>query len=357
MTKILLFEDFSNYHVFLRQGLLARGYDVDLYSQGDFYKQTERSIKRKKRIRLLDVRDFLASRKLILKYDVVQFIGVSAFRDNLLLWAWFWLRGKRYRHKLYLAAVGCDYVFFKSGTKHLKIDLFKECKAYDPDYYRRKFSLKSRVCSHVMLKAVSGVIGVNEYYEAYKGLETTKKPIPQPIEIKHYPFENRCFQKKLVIFHGLHEGREGFKGTHHIRKAFDIANQKYPDEVECICAGGMSYKAYLDFIKKVDVIFDQTNMVCYSMTGLAGLASGKIVGCGSQDPFWTSQWYPLEGIDEPPPILPIRPDPEQIVSQIEWILSHKDQLADKAMRGRRFVEKYHDATVIAGKFLKAWGVG
>jgi hypothetical protein len=352
--KILLVEDFSNYHVFLMKGLRSLGHEIDLYSQGDHHKETETTIKRDRKISYFAVFDFFKSIKLFKSYDIVQFIGVPALRNNILLWLWMLFCSKKLKHKFFFCAVGCDYIFWTKGRAKLNIPLFEECQRYDHLYYSRRTTFKARLCSYIMLKACHGVIGVNEYYEAYKDEKTQLTAIPQPIDLKHYLFVKRDFNKKLVVFHGIHYKREGFKGTPHIKAAFEILNKKYANDVVCICKGDMSYSEYLSLIEDVDVILDQTNFVSYGMTALAGMAMGKIVASCSQNSNWLEQWLPKMGITEFPPILPLLPDKDQIVSQVEWILTNRHLLPEMSLKGRNFVDKYHDAEVIASEFIKAW---
>lgn len=352
--KILLVEDFSNYHVFLRNGLCALGHHVDIYSQGDMHKQTSCTIKRSQKIKLFDIKDFKKTKKLLKKYDVVQFIGVPALRRNILLWLWIWFQGKKYRNRFFMCAVGCDYIFWTEGRRRLKLPVYSECQKYDHAYYSRRTTLYAKICSFVMLQRCYGVISCNEYYEAYKGKVDNLKAIAFPIDLNHYKFEKRDFTSKLVIFHGVHKGREGFKGTHHISKAFELLNKKYPHEVECIVKGGMTYSEYLNTIERADVIFDQTNVVGYGMTGLAGMAMGKIVGCNSQNTELLDKWLPDIGAVERPPLINLSPNVGHIVQQVEWLLLNRSILPEMAAKGRMYVENFHDAKKVASNFLKFW---
>jgi glycosyltransferase involved in cell wall biosynthesis len=160
----------------------------------------------------------------------------------------------------------------------------------------------------------------------------------------------------LIIFHGLQSHRKGFKGSYIIEAAFDRLNKKYPAQLKCICAGDMSYAKYKSLLANAHIIVDQTNFISYGMNALLSMSMGKVVCSGSQDKTYYDRWLPLTGITEYPPIVPLKPDVDFIVEQIEALLLGREKLIEISKNGRAFVEKYHDAKNVALMFMERWGV-
>ncbi|WP_440616734.1 hypothetical protein [Cysteiniphilum sp. 6C5] len=354
--KILLFGDYSNYHVFLADGLKKKGYHVDVFSEGDGVKCTKFDIERKKHVSYFDLRDYRQCVKLIREYDIVQFINARAFRRNLLLWAWAFFHKKLLAKKSFMCLVGCDYFFWTKGRQVLGMPLFEEVEnSANVQYMKSQVSMFSKITNKLMLKCVKGVTGWAEYVEAYREVVTPHLMVFQPLRLSDYNFKQRNFVNgKLVLFHGIQKGREDFKGSNYIIDAFTELNKRYPDDLECICVESLPYNQYVELMNRAHVLFDQTNCHSFGMNALAGLANGLIVCCGSQsDKFWL-KWCSELGLDKKPPILSLKPNVDNIISQVEWMLDNREKLGQISLDGRRYVELNHDSSRVAEKFLHFW---
>ena len=350
--KILLLGDMSAYHKNLATGLRSLGYLVDVASSGDSFKNFSRDIEFGTDLAQNQRLDFIKNK--INQYDIVQFIKDDVLSIKEIVKLFKMHSTRRVAPKLFLALAGCDYVFWTRGRARLGMPLFNEIERIDNKGIHNTW--KHFVKNKLIRYCVQGEIGCYEYYESYKGSKKCKDPVFSAIDLSELSFKEMDFTGKLVIYHGVQPGREGFKGSHHISKAFEILNNKYPNDVMCIAKGGLPYNEYMQLVNQCHVLFDQTNCITHGMNALNGLAMGKIVGCGSQnDKYWT-KWMTLLGIDKKPPIVPILPDPNQIISQVEWILQNRDKLPGMASEGRAYVEKYHDCKKVAAMFLDRWGV-
>jgi len=201
-----------------------------------------------------------------------------------------------------------------------------------------------------------------EYYYPYKADANYKnKPLAltlPPANIKHniddIDFDKFINKDKLVFFHGIPKSREGFKGSHHIKKAFDIAREKYKNVAEFMTVESVPYDEYIEIMNKTDVLFDQTNGHTYGMAILEAMEAGKIVANSSQD---SSFWYNISkdlDLEFIPKIYSLKPDHDFILSQIDQIISDKQKLPDIARHNRKFVEIYHDPKLIAKRHLDFW---
>ena len=359
--KILLYESYSNYSVNLAKGLEKLGYDVGVASLPDGFKRSDIELKR---YRLYNVKGqiklFNQLKKMFGTYDVVQFISPVC----LPVFSYFYffimttLFNKKYN--IFSSVVGCDYVFWTTGRRCLEIPLFEEVEKYDP--VKKSGKLRGKIVNFLTRRFIIGYIGMPEYCYSYKADEKYKnKPVALTLaatNIKHKYEDidfNKFFQKeKLVFFHGIPKGREGFKGSNHILKAFDIAREKYKDIAEFITVTSLPYDEYIDIMNKTDIIFDQTNFHIYGMAALEAMEAGKIVASSSQDKnFWDKVSKDL-GLDFIPKIYSLKPDSEYILSQIDKIIADKQKLPDIAKHNRKFVEKYHDPKLVAQRHLNFW---
>jgi glycosyltransferase involved in cell wall biosynthesis len=236
--KILLLGDMSAYHKNLATGLRSLGYSVDVASSGDSFKNFSRDIEFGPDLTQNQRLDFIKNK--INQYDIVQFIkdDVLGIKEMLRLFQMY--HTKKIRAKLFLSTVGCDYVFWTKGRARLGIPVFDEIERIDNKGVHNTW--RHLIKNKLMRACVQGEIGCYEYYEAYSNSKKCKDPVFQPIDLSELSFNEMDFSGKLVIYHGVQPGREGFKGSHHIIQAFEMLNKKYPNDVKCIAKGGLPLK-------------------------------------------------------------------------------------------------------------------
>ena len=148
----------------------------------------------------------------------------------------------------------------------------------------------------------------------------------------------------MVFLHGV-STRPAAKGTHIIKEAFKRMQIKYGDIAEFHCIGGLPFKEYMQIVDRSNVIVDDANSYSIAMNGLFSLAKGKIV-MGGAEPEGNKE-LGIEGVN---PVFNLKPDVEQICSQIEYIIQNKDKIEEWGLAGRRFVEEYHDYIKIAKEY-------
>jgi hypothetical protein len=194
---------------------------------------------------------------------------------------------------------------------------------------------------------VEGVIPVMyEYTLGYENINNLRSCIPLPINCSSVRFFENKSTEKLVIFHGLN--RYGFKGTRHVEKAFKYLSKKYPNDLECIISGGMALSDYLNLMRTVDVVVDQTYSYSCGMNALYALAMGKIVLGGAEPE--SLKAYGVESS----PVINIKPDFQDIVVNVERLLAQRSRIPELSCQSRKFVENVHDCRIVAKKYLKSW---
>lgn len=86
-------------------------------------------------------------------------------------------------------------------------------------------------------------------------------------------------------------------------------------------------------IGEADLVIDQLIIGRYGPTSVMAMALGKPVICWISD--FMREKYPKE--------LPIIfANPDNIKEKIAYVLENRDMLMEIGLRGRRYVEKYHD---------------
>ncbi len=357
--KILLVGEFSGLHNNLKEGLLKLGHEVVLASTGDGWKKFPSDInwlptRFKGRLGYLEYlyKQYKLSRNLK-DFDVVQFISNNQiFEKRLGLNNICYTNLIKNNKKSFFVIAGGDSVIWQYwlNTKDYKLsNLIKQTNKLDLDKKLVKYFLSHRekLKTLKLLKKANGIIPIMyEYAQPYRELSNICSTIPIPINCDKIKFIKNNVSSKLIVFHGLN--RRGAKGTEYVEEAFEILRKKHPNDLELIIAGNMKYKEYIEFIKRVNIIIDQTNSYSLGINGLVSLAQGKITMGGAE----------IEGLKElgyeSCPVINITPNSQDIVKKIEELLEQKNQLSELSKQSRIFVEKYHNHITIAKKYLEVW---
>lgn len=359
--KILLLGEFSGLHNNLKDGLLKLGHDVTLVSNGDGWKNLPRDINllpnhfygKLGYVEYL-FKELYFSKKLK-NFDIVQFIS-----DYLLFEKKFKLDQVCYNNlinnnkKSFFIAAGADpniWQFWLDRQDGKMSNLIESTNRTDlsPALAQNLLDPKEKEKTLSLIKKSNGLIPIAyEYAEPYRKLKNLCTTIPLPINTDKIKYTENKINSKLVIFHGIN--RKGAKGTQYIEQAFEILRKKYPHDLELIITERMEYTKYIEFIKHVNVIIDQTNSYSLGLNGLISLAQGKVTMGGAELEGQNELGYDKEVC----PIINIKPDPLDIVTKIEFLLGIKDKIPEIGEESRLFIEKYHNYIAIASKYLKTW---
>lgn len=360
--KILLVGEFSGLHNSLKDGLTELGHDVILASTGDGWKKYPSDINWadtffKGRVGYLEYlyKQYALSKKLS-GFDVVQFMS-----DYLVFDKRFGLEGICYNNlikrnkRAYFIGAGADpniwqYWLEKKDPKLANLVTQTNKSDLDASLVKNLLSPEERIKTVKLVERADGFIPVMyEYAEPYRKLKNLCPTIPLPVNCSKIEYTENKVGSKLVVFHGLN--RRGAKGTEYVEKAFEILKSKYPNDLELVIAGNMKYSDYIEFIKRVNVIIDQTNSYSLGINGLVSLAMGKVTMGGAEPLGKKELGY------ENCPVINIKPDPDYIVIRIEELLEKRSQISELGNQSRCFVEKYHSHIKIARDYLSTWNSG
>ena len=349
--RILLLDDYSGLFKNLRSGLIKNGHSVTFIGTGDGWKNIGgmdvainsggKSIYGKI-LRRLQVLWWLPQMK---GYDAVLLINQSfLFQGISRLMIWFLSRNNK---TIFLSACGGDVPYADFGTRggfkdnhwpHAGIKNDTQLKKYQRSFHRK---LHKRLC-----KKLNGVIPIAyEYAEAWRRCGEKELLIPTiPPSIDVSAIEPRYIKntkKKLVFFHGIN--REDYKGTSLITEAMTNMAERYPNDIEIIIDGKMPLDDYLELMARADVVIDQCKAYSYSsMNALYAMALGKLVMVHCED-----EAIDEFGIKETPPVFKISADVSVIEGQIKRIIEMRGELKNISVQSRKYVEKFHNSTLIA----------
>jgi len=356
-VKILLLYEFSGLHKNLKEGLQKLGHEVVIASSGDGFKQIKPDIDLSvngniitRKIKHLKQRFDLI--KMVKEYDLVQLINPFNFYIKKIpsLNKLFFKKLIENSKKIYMLAAGDDSYFWRYGRKRLKYGPFDDFLKYDcggkSTFYME--SDKAFEINKYVADNVDGIIPVVYEYEiSYKGHKNLLNTIPIPINTDKIKYKENIVSKKLVVFHGL--SRYGFKGTRHVKEAFEILSKKYPNDLELIIDGKMPLEKYLKVMQNANVIIDQTNSYSLGLNGVYALAMGKVVLGGAEPESLKSL-----GVNKSP-VINIKPNAKSIVEEIEKLLSNKN-ITKIGYESRKFAENVHGYIKVAKQYLKTWKV-
>lgn len=357
--KILLFGEFSGFFNCLGAGLRAIGHDVFMVSDGngfknypaDFRYDSYKSQSLGKFKTPYYVANLMLHKNLLSGYDIVFFIDPSMVSRHP-----FW-NSSVYRYMIrnnkrsFLSGSGDTSImaeyWMKSNQKY---------KNYikgiiDGSIEKKEVLLypnpKLRKWEEELLSSIDGYIPIwYEYAQPFRNYPCIKPTVRIPIPCKDYEYKPNIVNKKIVFFHGV-PTRPLAKGTVYIKEAFARMEKKYGDKAEFHCDGGLPFNKYMDLISHTNVILDDANSYSVAMNGLFSMAKGKIV-MGGAEPEGNKE-LGIEGVN---PVLNLKPNVDQICSQIEYVINNKDKIEEWGYKSRKFVEEYHDYIKIAMEYEK-----
>ena len=247
-------------------------------------------------------------------------------------------------HNIYLSACGGDVPYFDFWKDHS----WKNRHIVEvgmSQYYTEATKCHFSFCMTFINKVIPVMY---MYAEAWRESDYTKDcktlpTIPLPVITSNYQIKNEL-KTKIVVFHGIIRPEE--KGTPIIVEAMNRLQEKYPDEVECVAKGGMPLNEYLTLLNKTNILIDQAHSDSVGMNGLYALAMGKVVLSGNM-PENQKEFNEYDC-----PIVNIMPDSNQIFEELEKLVIDRDKILELSKKSREYVERVHDANVIARKYIE-----
>lgn len=178
-----------------------------------------------------------------------------------------------------------------------------------------------------------------ELYEYVKEFFDTVQLIPQLLNLDEYkPTEPKTPNDKFLIVHAPTDPE--LKGSKHIQKALEELSQDHSFEYKPVV--GMSHDEAMNIYAQADLIVDQLHVGCHGLFAIESMAMAKPVIT------WISEFMR----DRYPSDLPlISANPDTIKQTLAYALNNREMLIEKGLKGRAYVEKYHDMNKLGGQII------
>ena len=352
--NILLLGEYSAFHQNLKLGLRELGHSVTLVGRRDGFKKIPVDLD-------FDSIESKYLKPILLRFNAYKYINqnIKDFDIVQVINPWFIGRYFPYKiicknliktnNKVFLSACGDDSFYWKYSRKILPYGPFDDFLKYDLKSKHHFVNTKASFEYNKWLanNVVKVIPASFDYLCGYKNnIKNLSNVITYPVHLKNFVYQENIVNRKLVIYHGVN--RYGYKGTRHVKEAFDKLSQKYPSDLELIIAENLPLEKYLNVIKRANVIVDQVNMHSYGMNAIFSLALGKVVLSGCSEGC-------MEEINvKEAPIINVTPCPDDIINKIEFILENKKQLREFGEKSRNYVEAHHDSLKIAQNYINVW---
>lgn len=352
--KILLMGEFSGFHTALKHGLEELGHECVLASNGDNWKKIEGSNLRLFRTDFknpidkgykLVVEPLFGLRKFY-GFDIVQYVNPIIYSPYINKIVFDKIR--QHSSKIFTAISGDCHSLFQAYEKgELGYYIYDDNPELCSSYINDKHAKARIIQEEYTYNHVDGIIPVMyEYAVGVKERTNLLPTIPLPFESDKIAYKENKVNGKIVIMHGVI--REKYKGTAYILQALDIIKQRYPNDVEIIVDGKLPLNEYLKVLQRTNILVDQCKEHGWSMNACHGMAQGKVVLSGASRN--TLKEFGLSSS----PVFHIKPDVNQIVSQLEYLIENKDKIEEFGYKSRKFVETFHNHRRIAQLYLDNW---
>lgn len=362
--KILLVGESSLLHNTLKKGLVERGHQVILMSDGNDWHDSPRDIDLRRNMTrygkwsgLMVLGRLLCNLTKICGNDIVQ-VHNYQFVPLMGWWNKIVFRFLKLTNKCIIKGCYAD-------DPHLFRQQAKGIPTYSDTYWNGKLQNieenKERMAFHFMPQfdncwhyvswhSDALVACLYEYYLCYDvpAFKDKLYYIPLPIEI---PLTDRFLPKgqgkTIKVLVGLQPKREFLKGALKIAHYVEILSKKHPGKILIKYVEGIPYEEYCQKIDEADVLVDQFYSYTPSMNSLAAMARGTVVIGGGEEDYYRF-------IDEKTlrPIINVSPEytEDKNVEIIENAFFTVGELAKLSYQSIEFVKKYHDFRKVAGEY-------
>ena len=365
--NILIIGEFSAFAKNLAKGFnRLGGHRIVVISDGDSFKKIEQDnnsivfpephnlslfglrIPKTKRISSFFL--FLKTRRIVKEYssyfDAVFLMNVGFIRKNNDLHSPYFTieeinRMRRDKSAVIMSSCGADLPFFKFAVNDKRFStVYKDMSITHNPIYAEKEKLA--------LKIVDAVIPMSyQYAEAYrlygKGFRLLKA-IQLPFDNQSVDSSHFYHRDKIVVFNG---SLRPTKGTVFIEEALKIIEDKYSDRV-IIRKDRLPYSQFLGLLSEIDLYVDLCTDYDYGMSAIAAMSSGCVVFSGNEPE--TRREFEIDEI----PVVPISPSSEDISMKLSHFIENPDEIERVGSQSKLYVEKYHDCSLVAEKYLRAF---
>ncbi|WP_439151671.1 glycosyltransferase [Winogradskyella sp.] len=375
--KVLLFGEFNRAQWNIKLGLEALGHRCIVVSHRDGFKKVDVDIELidpfrstlQKKLRILIYKLFRidisaisikkqirAKRSELSGFNVVQFVNEAPFdfdrRYQKQIFDWI----SQWNNRVFLLSAGLDYpsvkYAFDKKFRYSVLTPYFEHRGSPSDFSPALSYLSEEHIElhHHIFKTIEGVISNDlDYhlplldYPKYLGM------IPHAINLSKLTYKEPLIDDKIIIFHGINTFNYYKKGNDIFDAALKIISDKYADKIDVVIAKNLPYKEYIKRFDKAHILLDQVYAYDQGFNALEAMAKGKVVFTGAE-----KEWLDYYDLKEDKVAINALPDAEQIAYKLEWLINNPEKIKDISLRGRKFVEQYHNHLDCAKQYLQLW---
>ncbi len=375
--KILLLGEYNASHFNLKQALIALGHQVLLVGHGDGFKKRSADILFKQRFQRgfwyyfrrvihrltkLDLNSISMSSQFkkhqskFKDFDIVQLINERPFgcvpKTELELLAYIFKHNK----KVFLLSNGTDYVSVKFAMdkkyRYGILTPYFEGKGSYKDFLPALIYLSPghKILHDFVYDNIRGVCSSDlDYHLPLLGHPKHLGLMPHPIFLENLSFKRLDTSGKIVIFHGINSRNYFKKGNDIFEQALLKLKSTHADRILIKTVKDLPHQEYLEAYNDAHIVLDMVYAYDQGYNALESMAKGKVVFTGAEQ-----EWLDYYQLKEDEVAINALPDPDQIYVKLCELIDNPS-LIDKISRSARiFVEKTHDAHLIARRSLKIW---
>ena len=360
--KILLLGEYSNVHHTLCEALRRAGHEVLLISDGDGWKDYPRDVDLHRRFSgpfgsLVYLCELAALLPRMRGFDVVQLINPQVLYLKPRWNRWFFDYLKRHNRVVSLGCFGDDYYVvnrmqqpdflaytdFVVGTEVIDHPLNRQRIRTWCDPERRALTQHAATHADCLLACLY------EYYKVYEqaGFGEKLHYLPLPIESKKEKGKGKNRENSAVrVLLAVQKQRGAMKGTDQMEPLLVRLAKEYPDQIDLHRIESVPFEQYCQEVEEADVIVDQLYSYTPAMTALEAMRRGKVVITGGERYELEGEWYEA-------PVINLRPfDDEENYQKLRETLLDRNKIARLSEDSQAYVEKYHDADLVASLFTR-----
>ncbi|MDD7885339.1 glycosyltransferase [Flavivirga sp. 57AJ16] len=379
--KILLIGEYSRLHNSLKEGLIKNGHKVVLVGSGDGFKNypvdinigsqilnnklllfITKSINKISGINLIHLEialRFYAILHKLKEFDIVQLINENSIKTNPTLEIWLLKKLINQNKKLFLLSCGTDYTSVKYAfDKKLRYSILTPLhnnstlkKHYKPIL---KYITKPFFKLHTFLfENIEGVISSDlDYHIPLKNHPKYLGLIPNPVNTEQLNNTIINSLNKINIFHGINSMNYIKKGNVFFEDALAIIQKKYPNKINITSIENTPYNDYIKSYNNAHIFLDQVYAYDQGYNALEAMAKGKVVFTGAE-----KEWLEYYNLEENSIAINALPNADKIAEKLEWLILNPEKIIEISKNARNFIEKEHNHSKIATKYLNTWKVG
>jgi hypothetical protein len=356
--RIALIGEYSGVQSGLKKGLVDLGHDVDLYSNGDSFKDIRGNKALNPRSdRLIDKIDFylfdLAEtlKFVSTNYDVIHLVNphvISSLRGNSFYYRRLIKILDNTKAIKSLAVAGCE-ANVRPGLAALLRSPCPGCLK-DSGVSECPYASSGNVKIMEFAERFADSIipfGGPTYAKSYQHNKKYREALPFPVDVGIVPHRQNSLNGKIKIVHGIN--RAGFKGSNVIVDALKMVEHDYPDVFEVIIPSRLPLTEYINLLSTANVVVDQLYGDGLGMNALYSMGASCIV-FSCFDRVKIGKLNLTEA-----PAIQIEESAKRIYQQIvnlkEWSNS---KFVEEGQKSRDFVVSQNSPVKIAQKMLDYW---